>query len=139
VVNIDKRDHHNSAESLEISIQGHHSLNMITRKLYSWNVTDDSTVGDSEFANAGTSNDLDSFIFYSALGTVLFLIACKGYFQCRNAVSVVVEIPEPQASSQGEEVVKKNVGERKKELLDGFEDHKVQRVSKLQIEKTLFA
>jgi hypothetical protein len=113
---------------------------MITRELQSWTKpdTDDDTVGDSEERAHGTTLDLRSFFFYSTLGAVSFLILWQLYLKCRDTHSVAAEIPEPQARSQGEEVVKKRAGERRKELLAGFEEHKVQRVSKLKIDKKLY-
>ena len=108
---------------------------MITRELQSWNKPEDDMVGDSEELAHGTTLDMPFFFFYSTFGAVLFLIFWHVYLKYRNSHTVDAEIPEPQASSHGEEVVKKSVGERRKELLAGFQEQKVQRVSKLEIDK----
>jgi hypothetical protein len=113
---------------------------MIPRELRSWNKTDDGTVGDSEEFTTNTSLDMPSFFFYAALSLFSFILLFQVYLKCRYRASgsVDAEIPEPQASFPGVEVVKKSVGERRKEILAGFEEHKVQRVSKLKIVKTCF-
>jgi hypothetical protein len=115
---------------------------MIAREIQQrWNKPDDDTVGvgiSRELTN-GTRVDVSLFFFCSALGIVCFIILWCLYLKYRDTGSVDAEIPEPQATSQGEQVVKKkkkkSVGERRKELLAGFEEHKVQRVSTLKIGK----
>jgi hypothetical protein len=121
---------------------------MITRELHQgWNMPDhddhDDTVGvpvgdSEELTENGTRLDMSLFFFYSAVATVCFIILWRCFLKCRDTGRVDAEIPEPQATSpQGVEVVKqKSVGERTKELLAGFEEHKVQRVrNKLTIGK----
>jgi hypothetical protein len=112
---------------------------VFTKKWQSWNVTDtdDGTVEDSEPTNGDAIKlkDVPMFIFYFRLGTSAFLVLWQLYLNYRDIGSVDAEIREPQAISQREEVVKMSVGERRKELLDGFEEHKVQRVSKLKFGK----
>jgi hypothetical protein len=114
---------------------------MITRELQqSWSKPDDGddTVEDSEFTNGDAISLLDMtfFIFYFLVATSMFLILRQVYLNYRDSTdSTDAEIPEPQAISQREEAVKKSVGERRKELLDGFEEQKVQRVSKLKFGK----
>jgi hypothetical protein len=114
---------------------------MIAREMQRrWNKPDDDTVGvgiSRELTN-GTRVDMSLFFFYSAVATVCFIILWRCCLKCRDTGRVDAEIPEPQATSpQGVEVVKqKSVGERTKELLAGFEEHKVQRVrNKLTIGK----
>ena len=113
---------------------------VFTKEWQTWNVTDtdDGTVGDSELTNDDDVDmyDMPFFIFYFAFGTSVCLLFWQVYFKkCRGTHGADAEIPEPQASSHGEEVVKKSVGERRKELLAGFQEQKVQRVSKLEIDK----
>jgi hypothetical protein len=115
---------------------------MIAREMQQgWNKPDDDTVGagNSREPTNGTRVDISLFYFYFALlGTVCFIIFLWHFYltKYRDTGSVDAEIPEPQATSQGEKVVeKKSAGERRKELLAGFEEHKVQRVSKLKIGK----
>jgi hypothetical protein len=112
---------------------------MIAREIQQrWNKPDDDTVGagNSRELTNGTRVDMSLFFLYSALGIVCFIILWCLYLKYRGTGSVDAEIPEPQATSQGEKVVKKkSAGERRKELLAGFEEHKVQRVSKLKIGK----
>jgi hypothetical protein len=114
---------------------------VFTKDWQSWNATDtdDGTVPaeDSELTNgdAISLRDMTFFIFYFLLGTSVFLVLKQLYLNWRDIGSVDIEIPEPHASSQREEAVKKSVGERRKELLAGFEELKVRRVSKLKFGK----
>lgn len=102
-----------------------------------WNVTQDVTEGDGELSN-GTTIDMTAFIFYCALGTVLFMISWQLYLKWRDSASIVPDIPEPPATLQGQVAVKRSAAERRKELLAGFQEHKVQRVSKLNRWSTHF-
>jgi hypothetical protein len=63
------------------------------------------------------------FFLVSSFCMLVFILLWQAYLRTRDAGSTDAEIPEP-------EVVNKSVGERRKELLAGFEEHKVQRVSK---------
>jgi hypothetical protein len=131
--------HHTYASDI-VTLKYQHSLKMITRELHTWNKTDDGTVGDSEEFTTNTSLDMPSFFFYAALSLFSFILLFQVYLKCRYRASdsVDAEIPESQASYPGVEVSQKSVGERRKELLAGFEEHKVERVSKLKIVKTCF-
>jgi hypothetical protein len=89
-----------------------------------WNNTDGGTGGDSEESNKGTGVDIVYYFFLvGTFCTLSFILLWQVYLRGRDAGSTDAEIPEP-------EVVNKSVGERRKELLAGFEEHKVQRVSK---------
>jgi hypothetical protein len=105
---------------------------MLTRELqHSWSKGNEVIVEDGEELSSGGTLDLPFLFLYSALGAISFIVMWQFYLKKCRDTGLDDEIPEPQATSQGEEAVKKSVGERMKELLAGFEKYKVQMVSKL--------